>query len=149
MATGAPNTFEGMTQFSGDYTSIDVTADGAASGNLQRTEIDERGNIYGLYDNGKREPLFAIPLSQVSNSAGLEITNGNTFRTTRASGNAVLSSAGTDGSGTITTGVLESSNVEIAQELTDLIRVQRAYSSNAKIITTVDEMLDETTRLKR
>ena len=149
VATGAPNTFEGMTQFSGDYTTIDVTADGAASGNLQRTEIDERGNIYGLYDNGKREPLFAIPLSQVSNSVGLEITNGNTFRTTRASGNAVLSSAGADGSGTITTGVLESSNVEIAQELTDLIRVQRAYSSNAKIITTVDEMLDETTRLKR
>ncbi len=149
VSTGAPNTFEGMTQFSGDYTSIDVVADGSASGNLQRTEIDERGNIYGLYDNGKREALFAIPLSQVSNSVGLEIANGNTFRTTRASGSAILSTAGTDGAGTISTGVLESSNVEIAQELTDLIRVQRAYSSNAKIITTVDEMLDETTRLKR
>jgi flagellar hook protein FlgE len=149
VSTGAPNTFEGMTQFSGDYTSVDVVADGSASGNLQRTEIDERGNIYGLYDNGKREALFAIPLAQVSNTVGLEITNGNSFRTTRASGSAILSTAGVDGAGTISTGVLESSNVEIAQELTDLIRVQRAYSSNAKIITTVDEMLDETTRLKR
>ncbi len=149
VVTGAPNTFGGMTQFSGDYTSIDVIADGSASGNLQRTEIDENGNIFGLFDNGKREALFSIPLSHVSNAVGMEVANGNTFRTTRASGAALLSTAGTDGLGTISTGVLESSNVEIAQELTDLIRVQRAYSSNAKIITTVDEMLDETTRLKR
>lgn len=149
VATGAPNSFDGMTQFSGDYTSIDVTADGSASGNLQATEIDENGNIYGLYDNGAREPLFSIPLANINNPIGLEVTNGNNFRTTRASGGAILSAAGADGVGTISTGVLESSNVEIAQELTDLIRVQRAYSSNAKIITTVDEMLDETTRLKR
>ena len=146
---GAPDTFDGMTQFAGDYTSLDVTANGSASGNLQGTEIDGNGNIFGVFDNGNRVPLFSIPLANVANPVGLSQGNGNTFEFTRASGTAQLSAAGTSSTGTISAGVLESSNVEIAQELTDLIRVQRAYSSNAKIITTVDEMLDETTRLKR
>lgn len=146
---GAPNTTGGMTQFAGDYTSLDITANGSASGNLQGTEIDETGNIYGIYDNGNREQLYNIPLANVTNTVGLEVADSNTFKITRASGQPLITTAGTDGLGTISSGVLESSNVEIAQELTDLIRVQRAYSSNAKIVTTVDEMLDETTRLKR
>ncbi|WP_278247967.1 flagellar basal body rod C-terminal domain-containing protein, partial [Limimaricola soesokkakensis] len=56
---------------------------------------------------------------------------------------------GEGSAGGLTAGALESSNVEVAQELTDLISTQRAYSSNAKIVTTVDEMLQETTNLKR
>ncbi|MBV1863842.1 MAG: flagellar hook-basal body complex protein [Rhodobacteraceae bacterium] len=149
VAAGAPNSFDGMTQFSGDYTPVEVVADGAASGNLLSTEIDDKGNIFGLYDNGNRKPLFNIPLANVTNPVGLEASTGNNFSTTRFSGAALLSFAGEGGVGTISNGVLESSNVEIAQELTDLIRIQRAYSTNAKIITTTDEMLDETTRLKR
>ena len=146
---GAPNTFGGMTQFSGDYTSLDVVSDGSASGNLLRTEFDESGNIFGIYDNNNREPLFNVPLASVANPVGLVAGDGNIFKIGRASGAAQLGAAGTGAVGNISAGVLENSNVEIAQELTDLIRIQRAYSSNAKIITTVDEMLDETTRLKR
>lgn len=146
---GAPNTFDGMTQFAGDYTSLDVITDGSASGNLKRTEIDESGNIFGVYDSGNREPLFNIPVANVANPAGLVAGDGNMFQISRPSGATQLATAGTGSVGNITAGVLENSNVEIAQELTDLIRIQRAYSSNAKIITTVDEMLDETTRLKR
>ncbi|WP_330220558.1 flagellar basal body rod C-terminal domain-containing protein, partial [Sulfitobacter sp. HI0129] len=66
-----------------------------------------------------------------------------------SSGKFSLNQAGEGSTGSLTAGALESSNVEVAQELTDLISTQRAYSSNAKIVTTVDEMLDETTRLKR
>lgn len=146
---GAPNTSGGMTQFAGDFTSLDVTADGSASGNLLGTEIDESGNIFGVYDNSNREPLFNIPLANVANPVGLIAGDGNIFQISRASGAAQLNAAGTGSVGDISAGVLENANVEIAQELTDLIRIQRAYSSNAKIITTVDEMLDETTRLKR
>lgn len=146
---GAPGSFGGMTQFAGDYTSLDVITNGSASGNLLGTEIDENGNIFGVYDNGNREPLFSIPLANVTNPVGLAAGNGNIFQLTRESGPAQLAAAGTGSVGSITAGALESSNVEIAKELTDLIRIQRAYSSNAKIITTVDEMLDETTRLKR
>jgi flagellar hook protein FlgE len=60
-----------------------------------------------------------------------------------------LSTASAGPTGTITSGALETSNVDIAEELTDLIQIQRAYSSNAKVVTTADEILDETMRIKR
>ena len=146
---GAPGSFTGMTQFAGDYTPLRIVADGSETGMLVRTEIDERGDVYGVFDNGRRRALFNIPLAQVPNPDGLLTTNGNAFMLSRASGPMQLATAGTGAAGTITAGALESSNVEVAQELTDLIQTQRAYSSNAKIVTTVDEMLEETMRLKR
>lgn len=146
---GAPGGFTGMTQFAGDYAPLKIGADGSGTGMLVRTEIDERGDVYGVFDNGKRKALYNIPLAEVPNPNGLTTTDGNAFLLSRSSGAVRLSSAGTGSAGTITAGALESSNVEVAQELTDLIQTQRAYSSNAKIVTTVDEMLDETMRLKR
>ncbi len=146
---GAPNEFGGITQFAGDYTPLKIGADGSETGMLVRTEIDERGDVYGVFDNGKRRALYNIPLAEVPNPDGLLTTDGNAFLLSRSSGAVRLSGAGTGSAGTITAGALESSNVEVAQELTDLIQTQRAYSSNAKIVTTVDEMLDETMRLKR
>ena len=146
---GAPDSFTGMTQFAGDYTPLNIRADGSETGMLVRTEIDERGDLYGIFDNGTRRVLYNIPLAEVPNPDGLLTTDGNAFILSRNSGPMRLSGAGTGSSGTITAGALESSNVEVAQELTDLIQTQRAYSSNAKIVTTVDEMLDETMRLKR
>jgi len=149
VTVGAPNTFTGMTQFAGDYTTLKVTNDGSASGTLRSTTIDESGNLFGVYSNGDSKPIFNIPLANVANPLALTSVHGNTFLLTRASGEATLGTAGTGSTGSIASGALENSNVSIAQELTDLIRVQRAYSTNAKIITTVDQMLDETTRLKR
>ncbi len=146
---GATESFTGMTQFSGDYTPLRITADGSETGMLVRTEIDERGDVYGVFDNGRRQALYSIPLAQVANPDGLATTDGNAFILSRNSGPMQLGTAGSGAAGTITAGALESSNVEVAQELTDLIQTQRAYSSNAKIVTTVDEMLDETMRLKR
>ena len=93
--------------------------------------------------------MFNIPLAEVPNPNGLLTTNGNAFLLSRASGNVRLSTADEGSAGSITAGALESSNVEVTRELTDLIQTQRAYSSNAKIITTADEMLDETLRIKR
>ncbi|MGX9854641.1 flagellar hook protein FlgE [Limimaricola variabilis] len=146
---GAPGTYDGMTQFAGDYSPLKMSADGAESGVLVRTEIDERGDVYGVFDNGSRKPLYNIPLAEVANPDGLLKADGNAFLLSRSSGKFSLNQAGEGSTGSLTAGALESSNVEVAQELTDLISTQRAYSSNAKIVTTVDEMLDETTRLKR
>ncbi|MGR3630506.1 MAG: flagellar basal body rod C-terminal domain-containing protein, partial [Limimaricola soesokkakensis] len=80
---------------------------------------------------------------------GLLAADGNAYVLSRNSGKFSLNQAGEGSAGGLTAGALESSNVEVAQELTDLISTQRAYSSNAKIVTTVDEMLQETTNLKR
>ncbi len=149
VSLGAPDTFTGLSQFSGEYSPLDVATDGNASGTLIRVEIDDRGDVYGVFDNGDRSPLFNIPLAEVPNPNGLIATDGNAYFQSQDSGLFELSLAGSGSTGTITAGALEGSNVEIARELTDLIQKQRAYSSNAKIITTVDEMLDETMRIKR
>ncbi|MGR3322020.1 MAG: flagellar hook protein FlgE [Pseudooceanicola sp.] len=146
---GAPGTDTGMTQFAGDYSPLNAQTDGAQSGSLIRVEFDEFGDVWGIFDNGKRQPLYSVPLATFQNENGLATTDNATFGLSIDSGDFYLAGAGTGDAGTISSGGLESSNVDIAQELTDLIRRQRSYSSNAKIITTADEMLDEMIRLKR
>ena len=146
---GAPGSFDGLTQFSGDYTPFDVDADGSESGVLSRVEVDTDGTLYGIYDNGNRIPLYAIPLATVANPNGLATDNNSTYSLSNASGEIYLGDPGTGGVGAISSGGVESSNVDLAEELTSLIQRQRAYSSNAKIITTSNEMLEETVNLKR
>lgn len=149
VSLGAPGSFDGITQFAGDFTPQDFTVDGSAVSSLARTEIDEDGTVWGVFDNGERRALFMIPVATVTNPDGLSIADGNAYQVSSSSGKLSVGTAGSAGAGTIMSGTLESSNVEIAQELTDLIRVQRAYSSNATVVTTADDMLTETTQLKR
>lgn len=146
---GTPGTSDGMTQFAGDYTPPETTVDGSTAGSLVRTEISENGDVTGIFDNGTRKALYQIPLADVQNENGLSAVDGNSFSLSRDSGTMTLLEAGTGSAGTVVSNALERSNVDIATELTDLIQTQRAYSSNAKIITTADEMLQETTSIKR
>ena len=136
-------------RFSGDYSPLTIEADGSESGTLTRVEFDEFGNVWGVFDNGTRSALYQVPLATFSNANGLQTTNNSTFSTSMDSGDFYLGQAGSGETGTLTSGGVESANVDIAQELTSLIQRQRAYSSNAKIITTADEMLSETVNLKR
>ncbi|ANT63177.1 flagellar hook protein (plasmid) [Salipiger sp. CCB-MM3] len=149
LSLGAPDEFDGLTQFAGDYTPMTVEADGAESGVLTSVEFDESGDVWGLFDNGNRKVLYSVPLATFANADGLATSNNSTFQVSNDSGAFYLSAAGTGETGTLTSGGVEGSNVDIAQELTSLIQRQRAYSSNAKIITTADEMLNETVNLKR
>ncbi|KAF0674644.1 flagellar hook protein FlgE [Profundibacterium mesophilum] len=149
LTLGAPDSFEGLTQFAGDFSGLQAEADGSATSALVRTEFSESGNIFGVFDDGTRKALYQVPLAEVPNPDGLLARNGNGYVLTTDSGELNLMRADTQGSGKIVSGALEGSNVDVAQELTDLIRIQRAYASNAKIVTTADEMLDETLRLKR
>ena len=149
VAIGAPGTDEGVTQFAGDYAPFDAEIDGNASGTLVRTEFGRGGEVFGVFDNGDRRPLFEVPLATVPNANGLAQVDGNAYRVTLESGAFDLVTPGLGAAGSITEGALENSTVELAEELTSLIEIQRAYSSNAKIITTADEMLDETVRIKR
>ena len=149
MSLGAPGSFDGLTQFSGDYTPMTVKPNGSESGTLTRVEFDEFGDVWGVFDNGTRKTLYSIPLATFANPNGLETSNNSTFHVSNTSGSYYLGQAGTGETGTMTSGGVESANVDIAEELTSLIQRQRAYSSNAKIITTADEMLNETVNLKR
>lgn len=145
---GAPGTFDGITQFSGDFTQS-FDRDGSSVGQLIRTEIEEDGTLYGVFDNGQRRPLYEIPVATVANPHGLIEQKGNAYALSGEAGAFVAMKANSASVGTINSFALEAANVDIAQEMTDLIKAQRAFSTNAKVVTTVDEMMDETARLKR
>jgi flagellar hook protein FlgE len=149
VSLGAPGSAAGMTQFAGDFTPQVFNEDGSAVANLNSVQVDSSGNLVGVFDNGTNRNLYQIPLGRVTNPDGLSPVDGNAYRLSRESGDYSNFEAGTGAVGTIAQRSLESSNVDIAQELSDLIRVQRAYSTDAKIVTTMDQMLDETTQMKR
>lgn len=144
---GAPNTLEGISQFTGDYAQT-FDNDGTSTGQLSRTEIDD-GILYGVFTNGSRRPLFEIPLTVVENPNGLIEQRGNAYTMSNSAGEFQALTANTSSAGSIIGKALEGSNVDIAEELTELIKLQRAYSTNATVVTTVDEIMEETTRLKR
>ncbi|MFC2970501.1 flagellar hook protein FlgE [Acidimangrovimonas pyrenivorans] len=149
VAFGAPGTSDGMTQFAGDFTPQTFDKDGSGVGNLTRVEIDDKGNLNGVFDNGMRKALYQIPVGHVDNPDGLITADGNAYKLSNNSGVYSNFEANTGPVGGIASNALEGSNVDIAQELSDLIRTQRAYSTNAKVVTTMDDMLSQTTQLKR
>ncbi len=149
LSFGAPGTATGITQFAGDFSGLSAEVDGAAAGTMVRSEFGENGDVYGIFDSGARKLLYSIPLANVNNPDGLVQVDGNAFTLSRSSGPLELARAAEGTTGTIVSGTLEGSNVEVSEELTDLIVAQRAYSSNAKIVTTSDQMLEETLSLKR
>lgn len=149
LSLGAPGTYDGMQQLVGDFTPQKFTTNGSAQSALARSETDSQGIVWGVFEDGRRRALYEIPLAQVTNPNGLSLIDGNAYSVSRAAGDLVMSNAGVGASGTISAGALEASTVEVATELTDLIRVQRMYSTNAKIISAADEMLQEINNLKR
>jgi len=145
---GRPGAFDGVSQFAGDF-SLSFDRDGSSVGQLIRSEISEDGTLFGIFDNGMRRALYDIPVAVVANPNGLVEVKGNAYRLSGETGSFSALQANSSTVGSINAGALEASNVDIAQEMTDLIKAQRAFSTNAKVITTVDDMMDETTRLKR
>ena len=139
----------GLTQLDAEFAPTNVIKTGAAAGTLSGLEVDEKGVLLGVYDTGQRVPLYQIPIADVPNMNGLEARDSQTFALTPQSGNVFLHDASTGPVGSLESGALQESSVDIARELTDLIRTQRAYSSNATVIQTADEMLQETTNIKR
>ena len=118
-------------------------------GNLTAVEIDERGYLRATYDTGFIRTIYQIPLVDVPNANGLTALNNQTYQVSPDSGSFFLWNAGDGPTGAVKGYAREGSATDVAAELTDLIQTQRAYSSNAKVIQTVDEMLQETTNIKR
>ena len=146
---GALNDVFGLTQLSDSFAPISINKDGSPVGNMVSVEIDDNGLVNVLYDTGVTETLYQVPLVNVANPNGLVPLNQQTYRVNNNSGTFFLWDAGDGPTGTVASYAREGSNVDIASELTDMIQTQRAYSSNAKVIQTVDEMLQETTNIKR
>jgi flagellar hook protein FlgE len=146
---GDIDTSTGITQFAGEYVPTKITKNGALFGVVNRVEIDENGIITAIFNNGVRRPIYQIPIAIVQNPNGLTARDGTAFVQSRDSGSLYLWDAGIGPAGLTAGNSLERSNVDIAQELTNMIETQRTYSTNAKVVQTSDEMLEELTRLKR
>jgi len=146
---GSPGEADGITQLSAEFTPNFIEQDGARFGTYSGVTVSADGLVQALFDNGERRPIYRIPLVTFANPDGLETKSGNVWTATEASGNPTLRHADNGPAGQIVEQSLETSTVDIGQEFTNMIVVQRAYSAATRIISTADEMLDELVRIKR
>ncbi len=138
-----------VTQF-GETTSLTiVNQNGAAAGVLQSMRVGTDGTIVGTYNNGLTRPIAQLAIANFSNPEGLERVTGSNWRASVNSGLPQVGSTGTGGRGTIAPGTLEMSNVDLALEFTELIRSQRGFQANSRVVTSSDELLQEIVNLKR
>lgn len=122
---------------------------GSEAGKLESFTLAGDGSLIGSFSNGSKEVLARVALARFTNAEGLEKAGGSTYLATANSGAAQLGVPGDAGLGSLTSGSLEMSNVDLSQEFTNLIVAQRGFQANARIITTSDEVLQELSNLKR
>ncbi len=149
-AIGLTADFSSMTMLAGD-TSVAVTSqDGLPTGTVTDLYITPKdGQVFLVYSNGMREQVAQVAVARFNNSAGL-IKSGNTmFQQGLNSGEPQIGLANSGGRGTIAAGYLEASNVDMAQEFTNMILAQRGFQASSRVITTSDEIMQELVNLKR
>jgi len=139
---------DGMTQFGASFTPVFIQQNGSRFGTFAGVTISPEGLVTALFDNGETRNIFKVPIATFVNPNALEARTGNIWNATEASGDYTLRVADSGPAGAVTQGALEASTVDIGEEFTKMIVVQRAYSASTKIIRTADEMLDELTRIK-
>lgn len=146
-AEGAYQTVNGVQKYVPQNTVYAATQDGYPSGVLQDMTIDPTGTIQGAFSNGKIISLAQISLAQVANPQGLTRSGDNRFSFSANTGALRLGFGGQGGFGTILSGSLEGSNVELSVELSNMIIAQRGFDTNARMISVVNETLDTLSRL--
>lgn len=125
----------------GAYSANVVSQNGYAAGTLDNINIEQDGTIAGSFTNGQTKTLAQIALATFQNEQGLSRIGSNQFEQTAASGLAQLGTGNSGSFGTVVSGSLEQSNVNLADEFTNLIVAQRAFEANSRGITTADQNL--------
>lgn len=143
---GTPNVIvfgktDGMSQFDEAYLITDTQQNGIQPGNLINISVNSEGYVTGTFDNGTMQTFYKIPLVAFRAPDQLQNIAGNAFAQTSEAGTASFFQPGQSGLSTIQSDALESSNVDLASQLTSMIIAQNAYRSNAKLISTTDSML--------
>ncbi len=140
----------GLTQFAGSsYSLKSLTQNGVAPGSFSGVETRANGDVVVKFDNGQSRTVARVPVTTFTNADALQREDGQAFTATRESGAPQTLAAGSNGAGSLVVSAVESSNVDIASEFTKLIVAQRAYSANTKMVTTADELLQQTLDMKR
>lgn len=138
-----------ISQFASPSSTSNTVQDGYGAGTIRSLVVDQDGIITGNFSNGQTVPLSQVAISLFNNIQGLAKTGQNYWSETLASGSSSIGLANQGGRGSTLGANLELSNVDVAEEFTKLIVSQRGYQANSRIVTTADELLQETLNLKR
>lgn len=141
--------FSTMTQYASESTAKATDQNGWSAGTLDSVVIDATGTIVGKFTNGRTKDLARVAMAVFNNPGGLSKAGDSLYTETNNSGIADIGTSGTGGRGEFAGSMLEMSNVDLAQEFSNMIITQRGFQANSKIITTTDEMLQELANLKR
>ncbi len=129
-----------LTQTASDFSIVNNQQNGFPSGQLQNLEVSQDGIISGQYSNGQSRVLGQLALAKFSNEQGLRSVGNTAWISTLESGDAIVGVANSEGMGALHSGSLESSNVDLSNELISLIVAQRNFQANAKTIQAEDEV---------
>jgi flagellar hook protein FlgE len=138
-----------MSQLGGGFTVSDGAVNGSAPGTIDKIQISQDGTIYAQYKDGSSKALYKIPLADVQSPDNLTVLPGNVYSQSTDSGAVHIGFANEGKQGSIVSGALENSNVDIAEELTDMIAAQRSYTANSKVFQTGSDLMDVLINLKR
>jgi flagellar hook protein FlgE len=140
----------GVTQYAGTaYDLQGLSQDGVPPGSYSGVTTQANGNVVVNYNNGQNRTIAQVPLVTFNAPDSLQGQNGQSFTATTASGNPLAEAANTNGAGSLVVSSVEGSNVDIANEFSQLIVAQQAYSANAKVITTANNLLEATINMKQ
>ncbi|MGC8668597.1 MAG: flagellar hook protein FlgE [Chthonomonadales bacterium] len=138
-----------VSQFASSSTMSADSQDGFAVGTLQSFNIAPDGTITGVFSNGQNRALGQIALASFANPAGLEKVGNNNYRASANSGLPQIGAPNEAGRGQVSPGFLEMSNVDLAQEFTSLIVTQRGFQANTRIVSVVDQLMQDVLNLKQ
>lgn len=139
----------GMNQLSSDSVISKGSANGSPAESMTGIEIDSDGTVYATYAKSDPKALYQIAMATVQSPDNLKLFSGNVYKPTADSGVVTIGFAGTTGFGEIVSGALETSNVDLASELTEMIESQRSYTANSKVFQTGSDLMDVLINLAR
>ena len=146
---GSSGQFDGVAMLGNVATVAAVDQDGYGVGTLLNAGFNNNGELVGYYSNGQSQVLEQLRISMFSNEGGLLRSGDTLFVESPNSDDAIATTANSAGAGSVRSGQLENSNVDIAQEFVDLIEAQRGFQANSRVITTTDEILAELMNIVR
>ena len=129
-----------LTQFGGPFGIAQLAQDGFPTGRLNSIDIDETGNLFARYSNGRTGTLAQVALANFANPEELKPEGDTSFSETFASGPATTAAPGSTNLGLVQSGALEQSNVDLTRELVDMITAQRNFQANAQVISAAEEV---------
>ena len=148
----APATFRGenasASMLFGSFAVTNLTQDGYAPGQLTGIQVANNGIIQARYSNCQSKPAGQVELANFRNPQGLQPLGGNVWIRTVGSGDAVVGVPGDGNMGSLQSGALEESNVDITAELVNMVTAQRAYQASAQTIKTQDQVLQTIVNLR-